>query len=299
MSAKKEDLGKGIRALLGGINDDMKANPVVAAELRDKVSNTFIPLEHIEVNPFQPRADFDQGALEDLSESIKNHGVIQPITVRSLGNNKYQLISGERRLRASKMAGLKEVPVYIRKADDQEMLEIALIENIQREDLNAIEISINYKRLMDECSLTQEDLSKRLGKNRTTVTNYLRLLRLPPEIQNGIKNKDVTMGHARALITIEQPEVQLAIYQEAVKKGLSVRQVEELAKKQADATQGGKKLKDTKEPQPLAYRKIQDKLTTLLSTKVEVKARKGGKGEITISYYSDDDLDRILDVLNA
>ncbi|CAN5362646.1 ParB/RepB/Spo0J family partition protein [soil metagenome] len=298
MSAKKEDLGKGIRALLGGINDDMKANPAVAAELRDKVSNTFIPLDNIEVNPFQPRADFDQGALEDLSESIKNHGVIQPITVRSLGNNKYQLISGERRLRASKMAGLKEVPVYLRKADDQEMLEIALIENIQREDLNAIEISINYKRLMDECSLTQEDLSKRLGKNRTTVTNYLRLLKLPPEIQSGIKNKEVTMGHARALITIEQPEVQLDIYHEAVKKGLSVRQVEELAKKQADA-KPGKKLKDTKEPQPLAYRKIQDKLTTLLSTKVEVKARKGGKGEITISYYSDDDLDRILDVLNA
>lgn len=299
MSAKKEDLGKGIRALLGGINDDMKANPAVAAELRDKVNNIFIPLEKIEVNPFQPRADFDQSALEDLSESIKAHGVIQPITVRSLGNNKYQLISGERRLRASKMAGLKEVPVYLRKADDQEMLEIALIENIQREDLNAIEISINYKRLMDECSLTQEDLSKRLGKNRTTVTNYLRLLKLPPEIQSGIKNKDVTMGHARALITIEQPEIQLAIYQEAVKKGLSVRQVEEMAKKQADATQGGKKLKDTKEVQPLAYRKIQEKLTTLLSTKVEVKARKGGKGEITISYYSDDDLDRILDVLNV
>ncbi len=298
MSAKKEDLGKGIRALLGGINDDMKANPAVAAELRDKVNNTMVLLENIEVNPFQPRADFDPSALEDLSESIKNHGVIQPITVRSLGNNKYQLISGERRLRASKMAGLKEVPVYLRKADDQEMLEIALIENIQREDLNAIEISINYKRLMDECSLTQEDLSKRLGKNRTTVTNYLRLLRLPPEIQSGIKNKEVTMGHARALITIEQPEIQLAIYQEAVKKGLSVRQVEEMAKKQADGTTS-KKLKDTKVAQPLAYRKIQDKLTTLLSTKVEVKARKGGKGEITISYYSDDDLDRILDVLNA
>jgi ParB family chromosome partitioning protein len=297
MSAKKEDLGKGIRALLGGINDDMKANPEVAAELRDKVNNTSVLLENIEVNPFQPRADFDQSALEDLAESIKNHGVIQPITVRSLGNNKYQLISGERRLRASKMAGLKEVPVYLRKADDQEMLEIALIENIQREDLNAIEISINYKRLMDECSLTQEDLSKRLGKNRTTVTNYLRLLRLPPEIQSGIKNKEVTMGHARALITIEQPEIQLAIYQEAVKKGLSVRQVEELAKKQAEGK--GKKLKDTKEAQPLAYRKIQDKLTTLLSTKVEVKARKGGKGEITISYYSDDDLDRILDVRNV
>ncbi len=298
MSAKKEDLGKGIRALLGGIGDDMKANPEVAAELKTKVNNTSIPLSQIEVNPFQPRADFDQAALEDLSESIKNHGVIQPITVRSLGNNKFQLISGERRLRASKMAGLTEVPVYLRKADDQEMLEIALIENIQREDLNAIEISINYKRLMDECSLTQEDLSKRLGKNRTTVTNYLRLLRLPPEIQNGIKNRDVTMGHARALIAIDQPEIQLAIYQEAVKKGLSVRQVEELAKKQ-QATTNGKKLKDTKEAQPLAYRKIQDKLSTLLSTKVEVKARKGGKGEITIAYYSDDDLDRILDVFNV
>lgn len=297
MSAKKDDLGKGIRALLGGINEDAKNNPAVASELRDKVSNTTIPLDQIEVNPFQPRADFDQDALNDLAESIKNHGVIQPITVRSLGNKKYQLISGERRLRASKMAGLKEVPVYLRKADDQEMLEIALIENIQREDLNAIEISINYKRLMDECSLTQEDLSKRLGKNRTTVTNYLRLLRLPPEIQNGIKNRDVTMGHARALITIEQPDLQLAIYQETVKKGLSVRQVEELAKKQQTATKG--KEKETKDGQPLAYRKIQDKLTTLLSTKVEVKARKGGKGEITISYYSDDDLDRILDVLNV
>lgn len=296
MSTKKEELGKGIRALLGGINDDANISRT-AVEAVQKVSNVTIPLDQIEVNPFQPRADFDQEHLEELSESIKAHGVIQPITVRSLGPNKYQLIAGERRLRASKMAGMTEVPVFIRKADDQEMLEIALIENIQREDLNAIEIAINYKRLIDECELTQEQMGARLGKNRTTVTNYLRLLRLPPEIQKNIKEKVLSMGHARALVAIDNADLQLALAKESIDKGLSVRQVEELAKR---AQKNPSKKAVTKPGElPLAYRKIQDELTSMFSTKVKMNVKKGGKGEIVISYYSDDDLDRILDVLNG
>lgn len=296
MSNKKEDLGKGIRALLGGMNDDTNISRS-AVEAVKKLSNVTIPLDQIEVNPFQPRADFDQEQLLELSESIKAHGVIQPITVRSLGPNKYQLIAGERRLRASKMAGMTEVPVFIRKADDQEMLEIALIENIQREDLNAIEIAINYKRLIDECALTQEEMGARLGKNRTTVTNYLRLLKLPPEIQKNIKDKALSMGHARALVSVENSDLQLALAKESIDKGLSVRQVEDLAKR----AQKNPAKKTAKEPGelPLAYRKIQDELTSMFSTKVKMNVKKGGKGEIVISYYSDDDLDRILDVLNG
>ncbi|MDX2002525.1 MAG: ParB/RepB/Spo0J family partition protein [Chitinophagales bacterium] len=297
MSAKKEDLGKGIRALLGGIEGDLKANKSVSDTTLEKVSNVTIPLNQIEVNPFQPRADFDMAALQELADSIKVHGVIQPLTVRSLGPNKYQLIAGERRLRASKMAGLEVVPVYIRKADDQEMLEIALIENIQREDLNAMEVAINYRRLMDECSLTQEELGDRLGKNRVTVTNYLRLLKLPPEIQNAIKQKELSMGHARAIINIEDPTTQLAIYKEVVEKGLSVRKTEELARE----AQNRKPTTPTAPKNaslPLAYQKIQDKLSSALSTKVRMKPRKGGSGEIVISYFSDDELERILETLS-
>lgn len=291
---KKEELGKGIRALLGGINDDISAEAKV--EIAEKVGNVMVPLSSIEVNPFQPRADFDKEQLEELAESIKAHGVIQPITVRALGDNRFQLIAGERRLRASKMAGMKEVPVFIRKADDQEMLEIALIENIQREDLNAIEIAINYKRLIDECDLTQEEMGARLGKNRSTVTNYLRLLKLPPDIQKAIKERELSMGHARALVNVEDPVWQLTLAKEVITKGLSVRQTEALAKKA-----GNQKTKKQPEEKtvPLTYRKIQDQLSSLFSTKVQVKNKKGGKGEIVIAYYSDDDLDRILDVLNG
>lgn len=297
MSAKKEELGKGIRALLGGIDSDLSAEPAKARPaFTESVHNATVLLSQIEINPFQPRAEFDEDSLQELSESIKAHGVIQPITVRALGGNKYQLIAGERRLRASQMAGLKEVPVFIRKANDQEMLEIALIENIQREDLNAMEIAINYKRLIDECSLTQDEMAGRLGKNRSTVTNYLRLLKLPPDIQLAIKNRELSMGHARAIIAINDVTVQLAVYKEIISKGLSVRQVEALAK---SLQKSGTKAKTTLKEQPLAYRKIQDRLSSLLSTKVNVKAKKGGKGEISIAYYSDDDLDRILDILNA
>lgn len=294
MSNKKEDLGKGIRALLGGIEGDLKTATTLSETTLEKVSNVTIPLSQIEVNPFQPRAEFDMNSLQELAESIRVHGVIQPITVRSLGPSKFQLIAGERRLRASKMAGLEQVPVFIRKADDQEMLEIALIENIQREDLNAIEIAINYKRLIDECELTQEEMGQRLGKNRSTVTNYLRLLKLPPEIQSAIKLREISMGHARAIINVEDPALQLAIYKEILKSGLSVRKTEELAK-QAQTTK--KPAKPADPNLPLAYQKIQDRLSSLLSTKVRMKPRKDGVGEIVISYFSDDDLERLLEAL--
>ena len=303
MSAKKQDLGKGIRALLGGIEGELKETRQVSEAALEKVSNVMIPLNQIEVNPFQPRADFDVDSLQELSDSIKVHGVIQPITVRSLGPGKFQLIAGERRLRASKMAGMESVPVYIRKADDQEMLEIALIENIQREDLNAMEVAINYKRLIDECNLTQEAMGNRLGKNRTTVTNYLRLLKLPPEIQTAIKKKELSMGHARAIINVDDPAMQLAIFKEIVQNGLSVRKAEELAK----AHQNSKPKKPVQakligiadQGLPMAYQKIQDRLSTRLSTKVRLNPKKNGGGEIVVSYYSDEELERLLDTFEG
>ncbi len=297
MSTKKAALGKGISALLDNIKDDW--NEDVKGILNDSIrtqSNIEIPLEQIEINPFQPRADFNEEALKELANSIIVHGVIQPITVRQLDTNKFQLIAGERRLRASKLAGKKNIPAYVRKADDQEMLEIALIENIQREELNAVEIAINYKRLMEECNLNQEQLGVRLGKNRTTVTNYLRLLKLPPDVLSAIKTKKLTMGHARAIINIEDPVAQLDIFRETIQRELSVRQVEELAKSYKTTKKSDVK-KSEKPVLPLAYRKIQDELTSLLSTKVQVKRNKNESGEIVIAFYSDDDLNRILDVI--
>lgn len=300
MSMKKEALGKGISALLDNIKDDWsKDAKVVLNESIRTQSNIEIPLAQIEVNPFQPRADFQEEALKELADSINVHGVIQPITVRQLDTKKFQLIAGERRLRAAKMSGLKTIPAYVRKADDQEMLEIALIENIQREELNAVEIAINYKRLMEECSLNQEQLGNRLGKNRTTVTNYLRLLKLPPDILSSIKNKKLTMGHARAIINIEDPVAQLDIFRETIQRELSVRQIEELAKqyKTKKPATGNTAKKSDKTGLPLAYRKIQDELSNMFSTKVEIKLHKNESGELILSFYSDDDLNRLLDIL--
>ena len=228
---QKEQLGKGIRALLGDISNDLKDDEILIQSQDGIGSVVKVPLEKIEVNPFQPRVNFDAEALSELADSIKIHGVVQPITVRKVNKDKYQLISGERRLRASKIAGLNEIPVYIRTANDQEALEIALIENIQREDLNAIEIGINYQRLLDECELSHEALAERIGKKRTTVTNYLRLLKLPPDIQVGIRAGSVSMGHARALAGMDDIVLQLSIFKDIVTKDLSVRQVEEIVKK--------------------------------------------------------------------
>lgn len=296
MSAKKEALGKGIRALLSGIEEDVgAAENLNSREISTKTGISRIPLDQIEINPFQPRAEFNEEKLNELKDSIQIHGVIQPITLRALGRNKYQLISGERRLRASKLAGLEDIPAYVREADDQEMLEIALIENIQREDLNAIEISINYQRLLEECELTQDALGKRLGKNRSTITNYLRLLKLPPQIQSGIKDRKITMGHARALITLDDSVAQIDIYDQILKKGLSVRQVEKLSKNYKPTP---KRNAEKNKELPLAYRKIQDELSSVLSAKVLLKPRKGSKGEIVINYTSDEELDRLIDQLS-
>lgn len=298
---KKEELGKGIRALLEGIDDDLEGQQQNASSIENENSPSLvrnIPLEDIEVNPFQPRADFDEQSLQELAESIGTHGVIQPITVRLLSDKKFQLIAGERRLKAAKMAGQETVPAYLRKADDQEMLEISLIENIQRENLNAIEIAINYQRLIDECELTQDALSHRLGKQRSTVTNYLRLLKLPPDIQVGIKTKQISMGHARALINVEDPDIQLDIFNQIVKKGLSVRKTEELVKKYNEEGQSDKKKSQGNAGQlPPSFQRVQDQLADHFSTKVRLKRKKNQSGEIIINYQSDEDLNRILDIL--
>lgn len=259
-----------------------------------------ILLSEIKVNPFQPRQHFDETALKELSASIRVHGIIQPLTVRKLSRNEYQLISGERRLQASKLAGLKAVPAYVRSADDQQMLEMALIENIQRENLNPIEIALSYQRLISEINLKQEELGERVGKNRSTVTNYLRLLKLPPDIQIALRDNRISMGHARAIINVENPDTQLHIFKKTIAEDLSVRKVEELVR-QLMAAPGGTPSRPGKEggPGPGATREIkqlQSTLSTHFGTKVNVKSD-GKKGEIKIPFYSVEDLNRILDIL--
>jgi ParB family chromosome partitioning protein len=300
---KKSVLGRGLSALLEA--NDTSTDPVrqkqtvgtVTAQTGTIVIN--IPLEQIEVNPFQPRTTFEEESLNELSDSIKVHGVIQPITVRKIENNKYQLIAGERRLRASKLAGKKEIPAFARAASDQESIEIALIENIQREDLNPLEIAINYKRLQDECELTQEELAVRLGKNRSSVTNFIRLLKLPPDLQAGLRDNKITMGHAKALLSLTDVGSLLAAYKETIQKGLSVRQVEELVrsfeakpKKTIPGTNNSK-------PLPLTVKKMQDQLTSALSTKVHINRTEDGKGEIVVKFYNDDDLERLVESITG
>lgn len=301
---KKSVLGRGLGALLES-NDTSERNrekqfgaTATSGAQAGVVIN--IPLEQIEVNPFQPRTTFEEESLKELADSIRIHGVIQPITVRKIQNNKFQLIAGERRLRASKLAGKKEVPAYVRSASDQESIEIALIENIQREDLNPLEISINYKRLQDECDLTQEQLAERLGKNRSTVTNFLRLLRLPPDVQAGLRDEKITMGHAKALMSIENPISMLSAYKEVVSKGLSVRQTEDLVKDYSDKPRKKTAVSANKLTEvPFAIRKMQEQLTSSLGTKVLINKTNDGKGEILIRFYNDDDLERLVDSITG
>ncbi len=301
MSQKKPDLGKGIRALLQSMESETSVeinDKKTAQQDTNNAAVSHISLDSIEVNPFQPRADFDETALKELSDSIKMHGVVQPITVRKVGTNKYQLISGERRTRAAKLAGLKEIPAYLRAANDQEMLEIALIENIQREDLNAIEVAIHFRRLLDECNLTHESLADRVGKDRSTVTNFLRLLKLPPEVQRGLKEKKISMGHARAILALEDPIAQIDIYKETITRNLSVRDVELLARDYRGKKQSSTSA-TTKKGTGLSFelKKIQDEMASHLATRVQIKKDKQGKGEIVISFFSDDDLFRIKDII--
>ncbi|HOY41078.1 MAG TPA: ParB/RepB/Spo0J family partition protein [Chitinophagales bacterium] len=294
---KKDALGKGIRALLSDIDDNTDILKISASD-EDSIINTVpkILLEQIEVNPFQPRADFNQQALEELASSIKIHGVIQPITVRKISDKKYQLISGERRLRASKMAGMTDIPAYVRTANDQEVVEMALIENIQREDLNSMEVALTYQRLIDECSLTHENLGERLGKDRSTVTNYLRLLKLPPEIQKALRDKVLSMGHARAIISVPEVDKQLYVLKEINGKGLSVRKTEELVRLLSSGS-GNKKQEKKEVALPASYKSVQTKLMDLFETKVKIKKTAVDKGEIIIPFYSVSDLNRLLDII--
>ena len=287
---QKKELGKGIRALLGNIDQNKpvapKANPLASVQ--------FISITNIESNPFQPRSEFESTALAELAESIKTQGIIQPITVRRINEGKYQLISGERRTRASKLAGLTEIPAYIRTADDQGMLEMALIENIQREDLNAIEVAISMARLMEECKLTHEVMSGRLGKDRSTVTNYLRLLKLPPDIQQAVKSQRLSMGHARALAGVDNLLLQMKLFKEALLHEWSVRQLEQTIKSYA--------LKSKKEPgsKPVVPHSLSsriDKANGIFGRKVMLKADKKGKGSIQITFNNFEDLDELLDRL--
>lgn len=293
----KEALGKGIRSLLQNIDSDLKGSPVALNDKRPAAGTDRIPVSQIEVNPSQPRHDFNEQALEELTQSIKMHDVIQPVTVSRISNNKYRLISGERRLRAAKAAGLKDIPAYIRQANDESMLELALLENLQREDLNAIEVSLSLKRLMDECDLTQEQLASRMGKERSTITNYLRLLKLPPDIQVAVRSGQLSMGHARALISIPEVEKQLYVFRQIMTNQLSVRQTEALVRKLADKNKkavNGKKTDLSPE-----LRKIQDNLSSHFSTKVKLNRSKNGNGHIMIEFYSDEELNHILDLISS
>ena len=298
MSLKRNALGKGLSALLENPETDITTNSDIGSSSAIAGAVANIAIDKIEANPFQPRSNFDEDALRELSESIKEQGIIQPVTVRKLGYDKYQLISGERRYKASQMAGLKFIPAFIRIANDQAMLEMALVENIQRENLNAIEIAISYKRLIDECSITQDELCIRVGKNRTTVANYLRLLKLPPEIQIGIRDDRISMGHARAIVNVNDVVMQLKIFNDIVTNELSVRKVEEIARNVSDAKKKGGKKATNKENMNFEYKRIQDKLCSKFETKVEFKRDGKGNGKIVIPFYNDDDLERLLDLFD-
>jgi ParB family transcriptional regulator, chromosome partitioning protein len=293
---KKKELGKGLRALLSNIETttNKEEKTQLVKELTSSVST--IALDAIEVNPFQPRTEFDPEELMELAKSIKVHGLIQPITVRSLGGDAYQLISGERRMRASKMAGLTQVPAYIRVANDQEMLEMALIENIQRSDLNAVEVAISYQRLIDECSLTHETLSDRVGKNRSTVTNYLRLLKLPPEIQNAVKSNDISMGHARVLAGVQDIALQLQMFKKTMNDQLSVRQLEDLSKSSTTlpAQKNAPKINDATS---IELERIKKEISGLIGTKVDIARNNKGQGKIVISFANDKQFNDIYDLL--
>ncbi len=293
MKTKKSALGRGLSSILESPETDITSNDISGNYVVGAIAN--IPLEKIEANPFQPRNKFEEDTLNELARSIREQGVIQPITVRKLGYDKYQLISGERRLRAAKLAGLNVVPTYIRVANDQQMLEMALIENIHREDLNALDIGISYQRLIEECKMTNEELSERIGKDRTTITNYIRLLKLPPQIQLAIRDNKISMGHARAIINIENTELQLQILKAIVSKNLSVRDVERIVKE----LNGSLRLPGNKAPVvlPDKYISARQGLSVRFDARIEIRQNNKGKGSIVIPFKSEKEFDRILSLL--
>lgn len=294
MSKKQRNaLGKGLSALLENAETDITSS----GEIRSVGSVSMIAVNQIDVNPFQPRSEFDKQALEELTESIKIHGIIQPITVRKLGYDKYQLISGERRTRAAIQAGLDKLPAYVRIANDQQMLEMALIENIQRQDLNAIEIAISYKRLVDECNLKLEELGERVSKERSTVNNYLRLLKLPAEIQSGIKEGRVSMGHARAMINIENEDDQLALYQRIIEENLSVRRVEDIIRQSKDGN-------NTREKSPArfsfnvqSFKKKSKEIKNKTGVVLKVRPKSEDLADLVVSVRSEEELNKLIELI--
>ncbi len=296
---KQDLLGKGIRSLLNNIETDLQTTEgkLKSEVVEQAITSQRIPLEKIVLNPKQPRRDFDEVALHELAASIKLHDIIQPLTVTKLADGKFQLIAGERRFRASKLAGLQDVPVYVRQANDNELLELALLENLQRENLNAVEIGLSYKRMMEELNFTQEQVAERMGKERSTVTNYIRLLKLPPDILLSIRNGGLSMGHARALINIDTVDKQLFVFHEIKSKELSVRQTEELVRNlyKTDKPAQAKNSAGL----PPAYKKIEDNLASHFSTKVKMVVGKNGTGSITLEYFSLEELNKILDQMNV
>jgi ParB family chromosome partitioning protein len=286
--AQKNALGRGLGAL---IEDAGQENLAPAAAINE------IPIERIGVNPYQPRKNFDEESLRELASSIREIGIIQPITVRKVNGDSYQLITGERRFKAALIAGLETIPAYVRVAEDQHMLEMALVENIQREDLDSIEVAISYQRLIEEVNLTQESLSERVGKKRSTIANYLRLLKLPAEIQLGIRDRLISMGHARALVNIPDPNVQLEIYQKIIKDDLSVRRVEELVRRNNNA-RGPRQSAGKQGEQLPEYTELKDQLSRFFGTEVDFRRSNKGSGRIVIPFASDQDLEKILSLLD-
>lgn len=302
MAKKKDQLGKGLRALLTKIDqpETKEEKKAVAKDSKSPPTNAVaeININHIEPNPYQPRKEFREEELLELVQSIKTLGLIQPITVRKVDDKSYQIISGERRWRASKLAGLRQIPAFIRTADDQGMLEMALVENIQRADLNALEVALSYQRLIDECELQHEQLAKRVGKDRSTVTNYTRLLKLPPDLQNGLKSKKMSMGHAKALLSLEDPTQQLAIYKKVILENLSVRNTEKLVRelrspsKAKPSSAPPKANSGSTHPEVI---KIKDRLSHRYGCKVDIIRDSKGKGKIVIPFSSDDQFNDIVE----
>ena len=296
-SNKKEAISLGVGRLLGNMSAEYKT-PTGILKPEVVVKNTAIsriPLEDIVPNPEQPRLDFDPKAINELAASIKQHDIIQPLTVKQLSSGKYKLIAGERRWRAAKVAGLKDVPVYVLVADDQKVLELALLENLQRENLNAIEIGLSYHRLMEDCAMTQDDVADTMGLDRTTVSNYIRMLKLPPDIMVGVRNGKITMGHARALINVGEVDKQLIIYKTIISEKLTVRKTEALVKQMSPSKKGATaKVKQNDE-----YKKIERQLSSHFSTKVRVDHQKTGRGKIILEYYSKEELDGLLEKMKV
>jgi len=298
---RKDGLGRGIRSLLQNIDSDLSVtekNLIKDSPERGNSATVRVPLNLIEPNPGQPRHDFDENALSELAASVKMHDIIQPITVTKIPNGRYRIIAGERRFRAAKIAGLADVPVYIRESNNSKILELALLENLQREDLNAIEIALSYRQLMEELNYTQEQLAERMGKERSTVTNYIRLLKLPPDIQAAVRNGKISMGHARALINVDLVDRQLYIFNEIKDKELSVRQTEELVRKLYTQEKGAVN-NSVKTTLPPSLKKIEDNLASHFSTKVKMTHSKKGTGSITFDYFSIEELSSLLDKMQV